>query len=95
MLRSNMRNLTSYKPNNFVNCGIGRENETVQKKKKPITRFLSRRGCSYAPAMVPLVGLEPTRYRYHRILSPARLPISPQRQMRLLNYIITTASNLQ
>lgn len=44
MLRSNMRNLTSYKPNNFVNCGIGRENETVQKKKKPITRFLSRRG---------------------------------------------------
>ena len=30
-------------------------------------------------SMVPLVGLEPTRYRYHWILSPARLPISPQR----------------
>ena len=30
-------------------------------------------GCSYAPAMVPLVGLEPTRYRYHRILSPSVL----------------------
>ncbi len=24
--------------------------------------------------LVPKVGLEPTRYRYHRILSPARLP---------------------
>ena len=33
------------------------------------------------PFLVPLVGLEPTRYRYHWILSPARLPISPQRQM--------------
>ena len=29
--------------------------------------------------MVPLVGVEPTRYRYHGILSPARLPIPPQR----------------
>ena len=28
--------------------------------------------------MVPLVGFEPTRYRYHWILSPARLPVSPQ-----------------
>ncbi len=25
--------------------------------------------------LVPKVGFEPTRYRYHRILSPARLPI--------------------
>ena len=25
--------------------------------------------------MVPKVGLEPTRYRYQRILSPSRLPI--------------------
>ena len=25
-------------------------------------------------AMVPVVGLEPTRYRYQRILSPSRLP---------------------
>ena len=24
--------------------------------------------------MVPVVGLEPTRYRYQRILSPSRLP---------------------
>lgn len=27
--------------------------------------------------LVPKAGLEPARYRYHRILSPARLPISP------------------
>lgn len=31
--------------------------------------------------MVPLVGLEPTRYRYHQILSLARLPVSPQRHI--------------
>ena len=30
--------------------------------------------------MVPKAGLEPARYRYHWILSPARLPISPLRQ---------------
>lgn len=31
--------------------------------------------------VVPAVGLEPTRYRYHRILSPARLPIPPRRRI--------------
>ena len=29
--------------------------------------------------LVPMVGVEPTRYRYHGILSPARLPIPPHR----------------
>ena len=33
--------------------------------------------------VVPLVGVEPTRYRYHGILSPARLPIPPQRHFKL------------
>lgn len=28
--------------------------------------------------LVPLAGLEPARYRYRWILSPLRLPISPQ-----------------
>ena len=37
--------------------------------------------------LVPLVGVEPTRYRYHGILSPARLPISPQRQFNCLKII--------
>ena len=27
--------------------------------------------------MVPEAGLEPARYRYRRILSPLRLPVSP------------------
>ena len=31
--------------------------------------------------MVPEVGLEPTRYRYQRILSPSRLPIPSFRQI--------------
>ena len=29
--------------------------------------------------LVPVVGVEPTRYRYHWILSPARLPIPSYR----------------
>ena len=29
--------------------------------------------------LVPVVGLEPTRYRYQRILSPSRLPIPSHR----------------
>ncbi len=39
--------------------------------------------------MVALVGLEPTWYCYHWILSPARLPISPQSHFCLEYYIIT------
>ena len=31
--------------------------------------------------LVPVVGVEPTRYRYHWILSPARLPIPSYRHM--------------
>ncbi len=33
--------------------------------------------------LVPVVGVEPTRYRYHWILSPARLPIPSYRHMTL------------
>lgn len=36
--------------------------------------------------MVPVIGVEPIRYFYHRILSPARLPVSPHR--REIYYII-------
>jgi hypothetical protein len=31
-------------------------------------------------SVVPVVGVEPTRYCYHGILSPARLPIPPHRR---------------
>ena len=34
--------------------------------------------------VVPAVGVEPTRYRYHGILSPARLPIPPRRQSKTI-----------
>lgn len=30
--------------------------------------------------LVPVTGVEPVRYHYHRILSPARLPIPSHRQ---------------
>ena len=34
--------------------------------------------------LVPVVGLEPTRYRYQRILSPSRLPIPSHRRRTTL-----------
>ena len=45
------------------------------KYKKYPRKLLSLRGY----LMVPVVGVEPTRYHYHRILSPARLPIPSYR----------------
>ena len=33
--------------------------------------------------MVPVAGVEPARYRYHRILSPARLPIPSHRRANI------------
>ena len=38
--------------------------------------------------MVPVVGLEPTRYRYQRILSPSRLPFHHT------GVILTTGGNI-
>ena len=38
--------------------------------------------------MVPVVGVEPTRYRYHWILSPARLPIPSYRRATDILYHI-------
>ena len=39
--------------------------------------------------LVPVVGVEPTRYRYHWILSPARLPIPSYRRItRVLYHIL-------
>ena len=41
--------------------------------------FVSNLVGSTRTLLVPEAGLEPARYRYHWILSPARLPISPLR----------------
>lgn len=38
--------------------------------------------------MVPVVGVEPTRYHYHGILSPARLPIPSHRHLSDSFYMI-------
>ena len=38
------------------------------------------------PLLVPVVGLEPTRCRHQRILSPSRLPIPSHRQVHKLLY---------
>ena len=52
-------------------------------KEKETANAISQSGCSYTPVMVPVAGLEPARYRYQRILSPSRLPISPHRHTYL------------
>ena len=43
--------------------------------------------------MVPVIGVEPIRYFYHRILSPARLPIPPHRRTRKLYNIFDKKSS--
>ena len=39
-------------------------------------------------SLVPVTGVEPVRYHYHRILSPARLPIPSHRQ-KIRTWIIS------
>ena len=36
-------------------------------------------------SLVPVIGVEPIRYRYHWILSPARLPIPSHRRIKFRN----------
>lgn len=40
--------------------------------------------------MVPVAGVEPARYRYHGILSPARLPIPSHRHIYNVDYYTIT-----
>ena len=57
--------------NDIFFCFFGRVEQmaySVKRKNKPEQRGL----CS---DVVPEAGVEPARYRYHWILSPARLPI--------------------
>ena len=57
----------------FVHASLRlRRRQCAQMKNSPW------RGCFCS--LVPVVGLEPTRILLHRILSPARLPVSPHRR---------------
>ena len=53
--------------------------------KKKILRFSIHEKPEYFQ-LVPVVGLEPTRYRYQRILSPSRLPIPSHWRWILVYY---------
>ncbi len=64
----------------------GSESENSAKEKET-ENSVSFSRCSYTPVMVPVIGVEPIRYHYHGILSPARLPIPPHRRTIKL-YII-------
>ena len=81
-----------------LNCGfpqtgtLRRVSLTLARGVRPLTRHTKKRPQG-ALFLVPLIGVEPIRYRYHRILSPARLPIPPQRQaIRLYNTIAEKSS---
>ena len=52
----------------------------------PLIAHIKNRPSGSVFYMVPEVGLEPTRYRYQRILSPPRLPIP---SFRLTDVILT------
>lgn len=45
--------------------------------------------------MVPVIGVEPIRYHYHRILSPARLPIPPHRHILFDTHYSIPQTNLK
>src|SRR5699024_5092008 len=55
-----------------THCSARWRRQCAQMKNSPL------RGCFCS--LVPVVGLEPTRILLHRILSPARLPVSPHRR---------------
>ena len=59
------------------------ERNHKRRKEKIRTRLQSGESGSDFLSLVPAAGVEPARYRYHWILSPARLPIPSRRLMRL------------
>ncbi len=56
-----------------------RKEKSEKNKKK---RQSSAENCRFF--LVPVAGVEPARYRYHWILSPARLPIPSHRQVHCI-----------
>ena len=60
--------------------------ENIKTLKVPVYKGLqtfeqkNKDGCKNR-LLVQVVGIEPTRYHYHRILSPARLPVPPHLQV--------------
>lgn len=66
-----------------------------QRKQIIRTHLLSETSSDYV-GLVPVVGLEPTRCRHQRILSPSRLPIPSHRRIRSsANYYITKRGRAQ
>ena len=63
------------------------ERALIFAKKKRSKRYKT------CPEVVPEAGVEPARYRYHWILSPARLPIPSFRQMLPTYYTVTNIKN--
>ncbi len=48
-----------------------------------------KQSCGLLLLLVPVAGVEPARYRYHRILSPARLPIPSHRHaFRIISHFL-------
>lgn len=63
---------------------LGNNLETKPDKSRPIPLHRKNPRFSSGEGDVPRGGLEPPRDCSHRILSPARLPVSPPRQEEVL-----------
>ncbi len=59
-----------------------KKNEKRKSEKNKKKRQSSAENCRFF--LVPVAGVEPARYRYHWILSPARLPIPSHRQVHCI-----------
>ena len=65
-----------------TNCHTFKMRATDGKKDNQRVRMGHQKSIANAMLFcVPRAGIEPARYCYHRILSPARLPIPPSGQM--------------
>lgn len=64
-------------------------------KRQDSRRKIKKTGEKLSGSILRLVGLEPTRYHYRQILSLVRLPVPPQPQMKLLDYITIKHGGMQ
>ena len=62
-------------------CGEGESNPHTSRYQDLSLMRLPITPSPHMRVLVPMVGVEPTRYCYQRILSPPRLPIPPHRHI--------------
>ena len=87
--------IEAFIPSKISTAGRSRH-ERAQETKKPRQRLVFFRCISFWYTMVvPVVGLEPTRCRQQRILSPPRLPIPTHRLICCLYSILHACQKIK